>query len=216
MKTTHTPQEDHQHADPLTGEPGSHPVGTGVGATVGGVALGVIGAVAGPVGAVVGVTVGAVLGGLSGKGFAEGYDPTVEDAYWRENHDHQPFAKTGGRYDDYAQAYRTGHSGYRPGKTFEEREADLQMEYEGGTQKPEAEHEADAARHAAADTMEGNLHTTRVGDDTDDGATSPSMADNMRSHSLEWYSAREAARAAYQRMQDAEHARQQTGSKMVD
>jgi phage tail tape-measure protein len=72
--------------DPITGPPGAHPVGTGVGAFVGGAAAGAAsGAVGGPVGAVVGAVMGAVLGGLAGKQVAEGMDPTMEDAHWREH-----------------------------------------------------------------------------------------------------------------------------------
>ena len=64
--------------DPITGEPGAHPVGTGVGAAAGGIAAGAaVGSVAGPVGTVVGAAVGAVAGGLAGKGVAEKVDPTV-------------------------------------------------------------------------------------------------------------------------------------------
>lgn len=67
--------------DPITGEPGSHPVGTGVGAAAGGVAAGAaVGTVAGPVGTAVGAVVGAVAGGLAGKGVAEKVDPTLPDA----------------------------------------------------------------------------------------------------------------------------------------
>lgn len=74
------------HADPLTGEPGAHPVGTGLGAVAGGAAAGAAtGAFAGPVGAVIGLAVGAVVGGLAGKGVAEVIDPTGEQAYWRAN-----------------------------------------------------------------------------------------------------------------------------------
>ena len=53
--------------DPLTGESGSHPIGTGVGAT-GGAATGaaVGGAVGGPIGAAVGGVAGAVAGGAAG------------------------------------------------------------------------------------------------------------------------------------------------------
>jgi len=61
-------ENDLAHRDPITGAPGSHPVGTGVGAAAGGVAAGAaVGAVAGPVGAVVGAAIGAVVGGLAGK-----------------------------------------------------------------------------------------------------------------------------------------------------
>jgi uncharacterized protein (TIGR02271 family) len=71
--------------DPISGKPGSHPVGTGVGAVAGGrsrrracratgAALGTAGA--GPVGTAVGAAVGAVAGGLVGHGTAEGLNPT--------------------------------------------------------------------------------------------------------------------------------------------
>ena len=64
--------------DPITGEPGAHPVGTGVGAAAGGIAAGAeAGSVAGPVGTVFGAAVGAVAGRLVGKGVAEKIDPTV-------------------------------------------------------------------------------------------------------------------------------------------
>jgi uncharacterized protein (TIGR02271 family) len=63
--------------DPVTGEPRSHPVGTGVGAVVGGAGAGAAtGSVAGPVGTGVGAAAGAVVGGLAGKATAEHFNPT--------------------------------------------------------------------------------------------------------------------------------------------
>lgn len=63
--------------DPITGEPRSHPIGTGVGAAAGGAAAGAAtGTVAGPVGTGVGAAVGAVVGGLAGKATAEKFNPT--------------------------------------------------------------------------------------------------------------------------------------------
>ncbi len=118
--------------DPITGEPGAHPVGTGVGAATGGLAAGAaIGTVAGPVGTAIGAAVGAVVGGLAGKGIAEKIDPTVEDAYWRENYRNRPYAKSGDAYDSYAPAYRTGYEGYGrySGKSYAEVERDLQNDY---------------------------------------------------------------------------------------
>ena len=62
-------------------------MGVGVGTAVGGAAAGAAGgAMAGPVGTVAGAVIGGVAGGLAGKGIAESIDPTVEDAYWRENY----------------------------------------------------------------------------------------------------------------------------------
>lgn len=63
--------------DPITGEPRSHPIGTGVGAAAGGAAAGAAtGTVAGPVGTGVGAAVGAVAGGIAGKATAEKFNPT--------------------------------------------------------------------------------------------------------------------------------------------
>ncbi len=121
--------------DPITGAPGSHPVGTGVGATGAGVTGAAIGAVVGgPVGAVVGAAVGAIAGGLAGKGVAEAIDPTAEDAYWRTAHGNEPFADRDYTYDDYAPAYRAGYEGAARhrvvGSTFESAEGALAADYE--------------------------------------------------------------------------------------
>ena len=57
--------------DPITKEPGSHPVGTGLGASGGGLAGAAIGtAVGGPIGGIVGGAIGAISGGLAGHGVA--------------------------------------------------------------------------------------------------------------------------------------------------
>jgi hypothetical protein len=112
--TTTVLEPEHEHdanRDPITGAPGSHPVGTGVGAA-GGAAAGAMagGAVGGPVGAVVGGAVGAVAGGLGGKAVAEQVNPTVEDAYWRDEWKTREYTDTDAYdYDtDYRPAYRYG------------------------------------------------------------------------------------------------------------
>ena len=99
--------------DPITGAPGAHPVGTGLGAAAGGMAAGAAaGTVAGPVGTVIGAAVGAVVGGLAGKGIAESIDPTMEEAYWREEYVNRPYVTKGANFDDYGPAYRYGVEGY--------------------------------------------------------------------------------------------------------
>ena len=60
-----TPASD--HPDPITGEPGAHPVGVGVGALGAGAAGAAIGAIGGPIGMLIGAAIGAVAGGLAGK-----------------------------------------------------------------------------------------------------------------------------------------------------
>ena len=119
--------------DPITGAPGSHPVGTGLGAAAGGAAAGAaIGTVAGPVGTAVGMAAGAVIGGLAGKGIAEKIDPTVESAYWRDNYRTRPYVDKGAAWETYEPAYRTGYEGYSRyrGKRYEDVETDLQRDYE--------------------------------------------------------------------------------------
>jgi hypothetical protein len=136
--------------DPLTGAPGSHPVGTAAGAVAGGVAAGAAaGTVAGPVGTVVGAAVGAVLGGLAGKGIAEQIDPTQEDAYWRENFSSRPYA-SGASYDEYRPAYEYGWDSYAryPGRRFDEVESDLSRDW-------------DSTRGQSSLTWERAKHATR-------------------------------------------------------
>ena len=94
--------------DPITDEPGAHPVGTGIGATGGAVAGAAAGSIAGPVGAAVGGVVGAVVGGLAGKAASEALNPTAEEAFWRENYSKEPYYEQGRPYEDYEPAYRLG------------------------------------------------------------------------------------------------------------
>jgi hypothetical protein len=126
-------REDLANRDPITGAPGSHPVGTGVGAAAGGVAAGAaVGAVAGPVGAAVGAAVGAVVGGLAGKAVAENIDPTVEDSYWRDNYRSRSYVEPAATYDEYGPAYRYGVDAYTryPGRPFDSIEADLSRDWD--------------------------------------------------------------------------------------
>ena len=55
------------HPDPITGEPGAHPIGVGVGALSAGAAGAAIGSIGGPIGVLIGAAIGAVAGGLAGK-----------------------------------------------------------------------------------------------------------------------------------------------------
>lgn len=141
MNDEKKPKDQHDaNRDPISGEAGAHPVGTGIGAggagTIGAVVGGVVG---GPVGAVIGSAIGAVTGGLAGKSAAEKANPTVEDQYWQDNYAAQPYVEKDRQYEDYQPAYRAGYEGYNQnatGKTYEEVEPELQSNYEkthGGT-----------------------------------------------------------------------------------
>ena len=122
-----------ENRDPITGAPGAHPVGVGLGAAAGGVAAGAVAGTmaAGPVGTVIGAAIGAVVGGLGGKAIAEHYDPTIEEAYWRDAHSREPYYRSDLSWDDYAPAYRLGGEAYaKYGATpFETVEDDLASEY---------------------------------------------------------------------------------------
>ncbi|MDM0050412.1 PA2169 family four-helix-bundle protein [Variovorax sp. J22R115] len=117
--------------DPITGAPGAHPVGTGLGAAAGALAGAAAGSLGGPVGSVVGLVAGAVAGGLGGKAAAEGVNPTMEDAYWRENYAKETYVDAGRPYDDYGPAYELGWTGRdRRGADFESVEPALATEWE--------------------------------------------------------------------------------------
>ncbi len=119
--------------DPITGAPGSHPVGTGVGAAGGAAAGAAIGAVGGPAGSLVGGAIGAIAGGLVGKGVAEGIDPTVEEAYWRDTHTTRPYYESDYTYEeDYLPAYRYGWEtrGKHHDRRFEDVDTDLERGWE--------------------------------------------------------------------------------------
>lgn len=98
------------NADPISGEPGAHPVATGLGVITGATAGTYMGMAAGPVGSLVGATIGAVLGGLAGHSVAEAKYPVEEDAYWRETYSTRPYYQAMYDYDrDYRQAYMLGY-----------------------------------------------------------------------------------------------------------
>jgi hypothetical protein len=153
MENDRTDERD-MNRDPLTGEPGSHPIGTGVGAAGGGAAGAAIGAVGGPIGAVVGAAIGAVAGGLAGKGVAEVIDPTAEEAYWRENYSSRSYVEPGSSYEDYQPAYRYGWEsrGRYGNSTFDEVETDLERGWEGAKAKTNLTW--NRAKHAARDAWD--------------------------------------------------------------
>lgn len=151
-------EADRANRDPITGAPGSHPVGTALGGSSGAVAGAVAGTlVAGPVGTVVGAVVGAVAGGLAGSAAGEAVNPTEEDTFWRGRFSAEPYYENGRVYEDYAPAYRTGYElrTEQNGKSFEQAESDLQARYlrDRGASKLEWA-QARAATRAAWDRAE--------------------------------------------------------------
>ncbi len=129
-----TPDNKNLNLDPITDEPGAHPVGTGIGAGGGALAGAAAGAMGGPVGAAVGAVVGAVAGGLAGHSVAEAVNPTAEEAYWRSSYDKEAYYRSDYTYDDYAPAYRAGWEGRAAGReTWEQVRDDWSNRWDGST-----------------------------------------------------------------------------------
>lgn len=130
--TSGTPARN-PNPDPITGEPGAHPVGTGVGALGAGAAGMAVGAIGGPVGAVIGGIAGAVGGAYAGKGVAESINPTEENAHWQSNYKNTSYFENDYEYADYAPAYRVGYEGFgrygAEGKDYHDVEPNLQQDY---------------------------------------------------------------------------------------
>ena len=111
--------ESHANRDPITGEPGSHPVATTIGAAVG-ISAGVAAAVAlgatagtalGPVGTLVGAVVGGIFGGGVGHQIGEDIYPT-QIAWWKNNYSSRPYVAKGADFSTYEPAYWYGlHAG---------------------------------------------------------------------------------------------------------
>jgi hypothetical protein len=106
---------EHENQDPITGEPGSHPVATAIGAAVGitagmatAVAVGATaGAVLGPAGMALGALAGGIFGGGLGHAIGEDIYPT-QIAWWKENYQSRPYAKKDVSFNHYEPAYWYG------------------------------------------------------------------------------------------------------------
>jgi uncharacterized protein (TIGR02271 family) len=154
-KSADLPPRGSRNADPITDQPGSHPIETGIGAAVAGAASGLaVGAVAGPVGAAAGAAIGAIAGGLAGKGIGEMIDPTTEDNWLHENFESRPYVQKGETFDTYHDAYRYGgeaESRYQ-GHSFDQVEHDLKRDW--ATAKAHAGMTWDRARGAVKDAFD--------------------------------------------------------------
>ena len=107
QKKVDLPPSGARNADPITDQPGSHPIETGIGAVAAGAATGIAaGAVGGPVSAALGAAIGAVAGGYVGKSVGEMIDPTTEDHWLRDNFESRPYVEEGDNFEDFQPAYR--------------------------------------------------------------------------------------------------------------
>lgn len=160
-KSSDTVKED-LNADPITGEPGSHPLTTGLGSASGAAAGAAIGSVAGPLGTLVGGAVGAIIGAVAGHNAGEALNPTEEDSYWREHSATTDyFGQTRSLYadvnydKDYQTAYRIGYENrpnYKLNTSFSEVEQDLRIKWEAV--KGESRLTWDQAKYAVRDAWD--------------------------------------------------------------
>ncbi len=167
------------NADPLTGAPGSHPVGTGIGAAAAGAAGAALGSAVPGIGTViggaVGAVVGAVAGGYAGKAVAEAVNPTDEDAYWRQEHRNREYYDETLEYErDYAPAYRLGIESWnkQPGRRWEEAKEELE---ESWNRQNTSKLDWDRAQRAMRDVYERDRTT---GEGTRRTGTSDSTISN--------------------------------------
>ena len=155
--------------DPLTGTPGSHPVGVGVGGVAGGAAAGALaGTMFGPVGTLVGAAVGVVAGAAAGKGVAERIDPTGETEYWRDEYKNRPYADATRDFDrDYAPAYGFGLQAREnmAGRTWDDSEQELQRSWNSA--RDTSSLAWDEARGAVRDSWERADRTYSTYEDSD-------------------------------------------------
>ncbi len=137
MSTNPAKQDNRDfNRDPITGEPGSHPVGTSLGTAAGAAAGMAIGAALGPVGSAAGAVIGTIVGGLAGAyaggEIAEVVDPTAEEAYWASNYEKRPYVEQGASYESYRPAYRYGYDAraQHADRAFHEVDADLSKSWD--------------------------------------------------------------------------------------
>lgn len=155
---------DHQNKDPLTGEPGAHPVPAGVGAAIGGAAGGLVGSVGGPIGAAAGVVAGGVLGGYAGKAAGEAEYPTTEEDYWRKNYPSRPYFQRKYSYEDFAPAYKAGWEmeyAEGDGTSWDEREAEARIRWREQLNDEKAGMSWEEAKQAARDAYERKVEQKR-------------------------------------------------------
>ena len=167
--TNETRETRDMNRDPITGSPGSHPLGTGVGAAGGAVAGGLVGAPFGPIGMLVGGAVGAVAGGAAGHAVGERVDPTFEQEYWSQTYQSRPYYESTYDYEtDYAPAYAYGSEArarYGDREWNDQTESDLREGWEKAKQKSRLSWEK--AKAAVRDAWDRDDTTYRAYDSSD-------------------------------------------------
>ena len=148
-------EERDANEDPITGEPGAHPVGAGLGAAAGGAAAGAAaGAAVGPIGTVAGAVIGGVAGGLAGKAIAEQIDPTTEEQYWRDEYSNREYYDENIDFEEVAPAYRYGWESRAAYHDRPWHEVEPELERGWAMQRGESSLEWDRARRPAREAWD--------------------------------------------------------------
>ncbi len=169
---------DPQNRDPITGEPGSHPIGTALGAGGAAAAGAALGSVVGPIGTVAGAVVGAiaggVFGGLAGSGIAELVNPTQELEYWRANYSSRPYVNKGDSFETYKPAYEYGYKSRakNPDRSFDEARTELQSNWQSNKSNLDWTRAEPAIRDSYDRT--GNQYRSKLNSSNNSGAASSS------------------------------------------
>ena len=171
---------DPRNRDPISGEPGAHPIGTALGAGGAASAGAALGSVAGPVGSVAGAVVGAIaggiFGGLAGSGIAELVNPTLELEYWRENYSTRPYVTQGTSFETYQPAYKYGYESRakNPDRDFDAVRGELETNWQSSKSNLDWAQAEPAVRDAYDRT--GNQYKQRLNSSNKSGAASSSAA----------------------------------------
>lgn len=127
---------DLANRDPLTGEPGAHPIGTALGSAGLASTGAILGAAAGPVGsaagAVLGAIAGGIVGGFAGSGIAELVNPTTEIEYWQGAYTTRPYVNAGESFETYKPAYKYGYDSKvkNPDRPYDAVRSELQSNWQ--------------------------------------------------------------------------------------
>ena len=154
--------------DPISGAPGSHPVGVAAGGAAGALAGAAVGSIFGPIGTLVGGSVGAVGGAAGGKALAEQVGPATEVEYWRERASGRDYYKADRDFDrDYAPAYRLGTEFRNEAGARDWTEAESQLRERWERARGESSLDWTSARPAVQDAYNRADRTYAAYEDTD-------------------------------------------------
>lgn len=162
QRTKHMTNTNDMNRDPISGTPGSHPVGVGVGGAGGAVAGAIVGSMFGPIGTLIGGGLGTLAGAAAGKDVAERVDPTGESEYWRTEYASRPYYDRQYEYKDYEPAYRYGNELRASGSSEWDASTESRAREGWDRAKTESRLQWDKAKDAIRDAFDRSDRTYRT------------------------------------------------------